>query len=81
MMIIVVEKEGKIKNNKIQTMVFLFLVNEAKIRWKDVRYLESGIICVRVAVNVPASAESKIAVAQSEASARVGVGLSIILRD
>jgi hypothetical protein len=27
----------------------------------------------------PASAESKMAVAQSEASARVGVGLSIIL--
>jgi hypothetical protein len=28
---------------------------------------------------LPASAESKMAVAQSEASARVGVGLSIIL--
>ena len=35
-----------------------------------VSYSEEGL---------PASAESKMAVAQSEASARVGVGLSIIL--
>ena len=34
----------------------------------------------RKKVCIPASAESKMAVAQSEASARVGVGLSIILQ-
>ena len=42
---------------------------------KETKMKDTG----RKKVHIPASAESKMAVAQSEASARVGVGLSIIL--
>ena len=36
-------------------------------------------VIITALMTLPASAESKIAVAQSDASARVGVGLSIML--